>query len=303
MSFYRDFNDKLVIEAWSAADREPYRTFQLKRLSPTLGAEIRGLDLSKELDETQLAEVKRALSENLVLAIRDQKISSDDHKRFARHFGTLHSHLLGGARAFSSEKYDPEVLAWKTGHESRNTAGDGWHNDVSCDPHPIWVSFLRVLELPEGGGGDTAFANLYLAYESLSEPVKKLLEGLTAIHDGAEGWTAGYGAKPEAGKSFPASEHPVVARHPVTGRKFLFVNPSFTTHIVQLTRSESDAVLQLLYRQVLNNLAFQTRVHWEPDTLLLWDNWATWHHAVWDYYPNSRWGERVSAIRDHGPQA
>ena len=303
MSFYRDFNDKLVIEAWSAADREPYRTFQLKRLSPTLGAEIRGLDLSKDLDETQLAEVKRALSENLVLAIRDQKISSDDHKRFARHFGTLHSHLLGGARAFSSEKYDPEVLAWKTGHESRNTAGDGWHNDVSCDPHPIWVSFLRVLELPEGGGGDTAFANLYLAYESLSEPVKKLLEGLTAIHDGAEGWTAGYGAKPEAGKSFPASEHPVVARHPVTGRKFLFVNPSFTTHIVQLTRSESDAVLQLLYRQVLNNLAFQTRVHWEPDTLLLWDNWATWHHAVWDYYPNSRWGERVSAIRDHGPQA
>jgi taurine dioxygenase len=89
----------------------------------------------------------------------------------------------------------------------------------------------------------------------------------------------------------------------VSGRKFLFVNPSFTTHIVQLPRLESDAILQLLYKHVISNLSFQTRVHWEPNTLLLWDNWATWHHAVWDYYPNSRWGERVSAVRDHGPKA
>ena len=303
MSFYRDFNDKLAIEAWVSPQREPYRSIQVKRLTPTIGAEVRGLDLSKDLTDGQLSEVRRALSENLVLAFRDQQISSEDHKRFARHFGSLHSHILGGARAFSSEKRDPEVLAWKTGRESRNTAGDGWHNDVSCDPHPIWASFLRVLELPEGGGGDTAFANLQLAYDSLSEPLKKFLDGLTAIHDGAEGWTAGYGAKPAADASFPASEHPVVATHPVSGRKFLFVNPSFTTHIVQLPRLESDAILQLLYKHVISNLSFQTRVHWEPNTLLLWDNWATWHHAGWDYYPNSRWGERVSAVRDHGPKA
>jgi len=143
MSFYRDFNDKLAIEAWVSPQREPYRSIQVKRLTPTIGAEVRGLDLSKDLTDGQLSEVRRALSENLVLAFRDQQISSEDHKRFARHFGSLHSHILGGARAFSSEKRDPEVLAWKTGRESRNTAGDGWHNDVSCDPHPIWASFLR----------------------------------------------------------------------------------------------------------------------------------------------------------------
>ncbi|HVI50488.1 MAG TPA: TauD/TfdA family dioxygenase [Candidatus Sulfotelmatobacter sp.] len=303
MSFYRDFNDKRAIEAWNSAPREAYRTIQVKRLTPTIGAEVRGIDLSKDLSDEQFGEIRRAISENLVLAFRDQDISPEDHKRFARRFGSLHSHVLGGARALSSDKYDPEVLAWRTDQNSRNTAGDAWHNDVSCDAHPIWGSFLRVRELPEGGGGDTAFANLQLAYDSLSDPIKALLDGLTAIHDGSQAWTAGYGAQPSPGTSFPASEHPVVARHPVTGRKFLFVNPSFTSHIVQLTRPESAAVLKLIYDHVSSNLAFQTRIHWEPNTLLFWDNWATWHHAIWDYYPNARWGERVSAYLDHGPQA
>jgi taurine dioxygenase len=144
---------------------------------------------------------------------------------------------------------------------------------------------------------------MVLAYESLSEPYKALLDKLTAIHDGAEGWTAGYGAKPEPGKTFPASEHPVVARHPHSGRKFLFVNEAFTSHIVQLSRSESASVLDHLYRHIEKQLAFQVRVRWEPGTLLLWDNWATQHHAVWDYFPQERWGERVSARLGHGPQA
>lgn len=303
MSFYRDFNDKLAIEAWNSTPRESYRTISVKRLTPTIGAEVEGIDLSKDLSEEQISEVRRAIGENLVLVFRNQPISSEDHKRFARYFGTLHSHILGGAKAFSSEKRDPEILSWRTGRDSRHTAGDGWHHDVSCDANPIWGSFLRVRELPEGGGGDTAFANLALAYDALSAPIKTLLEGLTAIHDGSQAWTAGYGSQPTAGTSFPASEHPVVARHPISGRKFLFVNPSFTSHIVQLTRAESDAVLKLIYDHVLSNLAFQTRIQWSPDSLVFWDNWATWHHAVWDYYPNIRSGDRVSAVRDHGPQA
>jgi len=303
LSFYRDFNDKLAIETWNAQPRPAYRSIKVTRGTPTIGAEVSGVDLTKDLSDEQLAEIRRAIAENLVLVFRDQVISNEDHKRFARHFGKLHSHVLGGAKALSSEKRDPEVLVWKTGRESRHTAGDGWHHDVSCDAHPIWGSFLRVMELPEGGGGDTAFANLQLAYDALSEPLKKFLDGLTAIHDGAEGWSAGYGAKPGEGASFPASEHPVVATHPISGRKFLFVNPCFTTHIVQLPRLESDAVLQLLYKHVTSSLSFQTRIHWTPNTLLFWDNWATWHHAVWDYYPNARWGERVSAILEHGPQA
>ena len=199
--------------------------------------------------------------------------------------------------------YDPEILAWRTGPESRFTAGDAWHHDVSCDATPIWGSFLHVTHLPQCGGGDTAFANMVLAYESLSEPYQRLLDGLSAVHDGARAWTAGYGSQPEPGKTFPASEHPVVARHPHSGAKFLFVNEAFTSHIVQLTRSESTAVLEHLYRHIERQLAFQVRVHWEPGTLLFWDNWATQHHAVWDYFPQERWGERVSVLLPHGPQA
>ena len=92
------------------------------------------------------------------------------------------------------------------------------------------------------------------------------------------------------------------ARHPLSGRKFLFVNAAFTSHIVQLTRAESEALLQFLYRHVEKHLAFQTRIHWTPNTLVFWDNWATQHHAVWDYYPFERWGQRVSAFIGHGPQ-
>ncbi len=303
MSFYRDFHDNTAIEAWNASPRAAYETIQVTRIAPTLGAEIAGVDLSKEVPAHQIDEIRRAIGENLVLVFRNQIITAEDQKRFGRQFGTLHRHVLSGSRALSSNGRDPEILAWKTNNDSRFTAGGAWHNDVSCDAEPIWGSFLRVLEVPEGGGGDTAFVNMVLAYDALSDKVKALLDGLTAIHDGSRAWTGGYGAQPEPGSTFPVSEHPVVARHPITGRKFLFVNPAFTSHIVQLRRDESEAILGFLFRHIEKSLAFQLRVHWTPNTLLFWDNWATVHHAVWDYYPNLRWGERVSAILGHGPQA
>ena len=303
MSFYQDFNDKDAIEAWGKAARAPFETIEVRRLAPTLGAEIRGVDLSKDVPHAQFAEIQRAIRENLVIAFRGQNITSEQHKTFARRFGTLHRHVLAKSRAIAGGTDDPEILAWRTGAESRFTAGDAWHHDVSCDETPIWGSFLHVTKLPEGGGGDTAFANMVLAYESLSEPYKALLDKLTAIHDGSQAWTAGYGSKPEPGKVFPAAEHPVVPRHPHTGQKFLFVNEAFTSHIVQLTRSESASVLNHLYRHIEKQLAFQVRVHWEPGTVLFWDNWATQHHAVWDYFPQDRWGERVSVQLGFGPKA
>lgn len=301
MSFYRDFHDKLAIEAWHNRPRTTYRTIDVKPLAPTLGAEVRGIDLSGPISDEQFAEVKQAAAEYLVLAFRDQKLSSEQHKAFARRFGTLHRHVLAKSRAIAGGTDDPEILAWRTGPESRYTAGDAWHHDVSCDANPIIASFLQVTHLPPGGGGDTAFSNMILAYESLSPAYKAFLDGLTAIHDGALAWTAGYGSQPEPGKTFPATEHPVVATHPVNGRKFLYVNSGFTSHIVQLTRDESAAVLQQLFRHIEKQLAVQVRVHWEPGTLLYWDNWATQHHAVWDYFPEERWGERVSARLDVGP--
>jgi taurine dioxygenase len=296
MSFYRDFNDKTALAAWNAIERKPFETIRVRRLSPAIGAEISGVDLSGEVSDVQFEEIRRALDENLALIFRDQHIEREHHKRFARRFGgALHRHELASSRAFDAGAHDPEFLAWRTGADSRFTAGDGWHPDVSCDPEPIVVSLLHVTKTPELGG-DTVFANAYLAYDSLSDPFKTLLDGLTAIHDGAEGWSAGYGAKPDPGKTYPASEHPVVVTHPRTGRKFLYVNQAFTTHIVQLTRPESDAVLAALFRHVESQLAFQTRIPWTPGSLVIWDNWATQHHAVWDYYPQERRGERVSVV-------
>ena len=296
MSFYRDFNDKTAIAAWNEVERKPFDTITVTRLSPAVGAEISGVDLTRDVSDQQFDEIRRAIDENLAVIFRSQKIGREQQKRFALRFGgSLHRHELAASKLAEGTTYDPEFLSWRTGPESRFTAGDGWHPDVSCDPEPIFVSLLHVTKTPPLGG-DTAFANSYLAYESLSEPFKAFLSGLTAIHDGDEGWSASYGAQPQDGKTFPASEHPVVVTHPRTGRKFLYVNRSFTTHIVQLTRKESDAVLAELFRHVEAQLAFQTRIHWTPDSLLVWDNWATQHHAVWDYYPHERWGDRVSVV-------
>ena len=303
MSFYKDFNDKVAIEAWNTEKRKPYETIEVRQISPTIGAEISGVDLSKDLTDAQFAEVRRALDENLAVIFRDQNVSKEAHKKLALRFGkTLHRHELGASRFKGAGEFDPEVLSWKTGRDSRFTAGDGWHPDVSCDPSPIAYSLLRVTKTPPVGG-DTAFANMYLAYEFLSDPIKNLLEGLTAIHDGSLAWTAGYGAQPTPGKTYPQSEHPVVATHPRTGRKYLYVNASFTSHIVQLTRKESDAILALLNRHVESQLALQTRIHWSANALVIWDNWAAQHHAIWDYYPEERWGERVSVVTGEAPRA
>lgn len=303
MSFYRDFNDKTAIEEWNERPRQPYESISVRRLAPTIGAEIRGVDLSRDIPDYQFDEIRRALDENLAVIFRDQNLTTEEHKAFARRFGTLHRHLLAKSKVVAGATFDPEILGWQTTKESRFTAGDAWHHDVSCDPEPIWGSLLHVTRLPESGGGDTAFANMYLAYESLSDKWKALLDGLTAIHDGGLAWTAGYGAQPEAGQTFPQTEHPVVATHPRTGRKFLYVNSAFTARIVQLTKDESDAVLNFLFRHVEKSLAFQVRIHWEPNSLLFWDNWATQHHAVWDYFPYERWGERASVLIGQAPQA
>ena len=303
MSFYRDFNDKVAIEAWNTAERKPYETIEVMQLSPTVGAEISGVDLSKDITDAQFVEIRRAIDENLAIVFRDQDLTREQHKTFALRFGkSLHRHELAATRFQGAGDFDPEFLSWKTGKESRFTAGDGWHPDVSCDPSPIAYSLLRVTKTPPLGG-DTAFANMYLAYEFLSEPIKTLLDGLTAIHDGSLAWTAGYGAQPDPGKSYPQTEHPVVATHPRTGRKFLYVNASFTSHIVQLTRKESDAILAFLTHHVESQLALQTRVHWRPNSLLIWDNWASQHHAIWDYYPEERWGDRVSVVTGEAPRA
>ena len=140
------------------------------------------------------------------------------------------------------------------------------------------------------------FANMYLAYETLSEPVRKMLEGLTAFHDGEHVFRGRYGIN-DVGKVFPRSEHPVIRTHPVTGRKLLFVNRGFTTRIVQLKRHESAAILEMLYRHI-ETPELHCRFKWETNSIAFWDNRCVQHHALWDYYPAKRYGHRVTICGD-----
>ena len=213
-----------------------YQTIELRKSTPNIGAEILGVDLSKPLGNQQFQEVHDALMEHLVIFFRDQKLSVEQHKDFGRRFGRLHVHPA----APSVLPDHPEILVVKADDKSAYIAGEDWHSDVSCDPEPPMGSILYLSEVPPDGGGDTMFANMYLAYETLSEPIKRLLAGLTAIHDGERIYRGRYGVD-DRGKIFPRAEHPVVRTHPVTGRKGLFVNRYFTTQIVGLRRQSDPA--------------------------------------------------------------
>jgi taurine dioxygenase len=280
-----------AIEALVEKTRKPYEAISVRPLTPVIGAEIEGVDLSAALSNMQFDEIHRALLEHHVILFRDQHLSAEDHKRFGRCFGKLHVHELQKIRGGD----DIERLEVRATKNSKYVAGEDWHTDVTCDEAPPMGSMLYITETPAiGSGGDTLFANMSLAYQLLSAPARAFIEGLTAVHDGAKPWTSAYGYKPD--QPFPKSEHPMVVRHPETGENILFVNRGFTTHIPALTRNESDAVLEMLYRVVETNPLITCRVRWTPNTLVFWDNRCTQHQALWDYYPLSRSGHRVSIV-------
>ena len=277
--------------------RTEYRTFEVNSLTPHIGAEVNGVDLAQPLSNEQAQDIHDAWMDWKVLVFRDQHIDRDQHKAFGRRFGRLHVHPM-------QHKYggDPEILTVKTTAESAYTSGDGWHTDVTCDEVPPLGSMLYVTETPQKGGGDTLFADMYLAYQLLSPSMREFLGDLTAVHDGAGPYVGAYKSTPPPG-GYPKNEHPVVIRHPVTREKILYVNPGFTSHIVGLGRAESRAVLDMLYQHVATTPRLWCRVDWKPNTLTFWDNRCTQHHAVWDYFPHSRYGERVSIVGDQRPAA
>ena len=276
--------------------RTRYATFSVRPISPHIGAEIEGVDLSGPLDARLMEDIRQAWADWSVLVFRDQHLDREAHKAFGRHFGRLHVHPMHHGRP----DQDPEVLVVKTTAQSAYTAGEGWHSDVTCDEIPPLGSMLYITQTPECGGGDTLFANMYMAFEMLSPPMRAFLEGLTAVHDGALPYIGSYQSKPPEG-GYPRHEHPVVIRHPVTGRKVLYVNSGFTTHIPGMHRWESRALLDTLFGLLQREPKLHCRVRWEPNTLTFWDNRCTQHQAVWDYYPHSRYGERVSIVGDQRP--
>ena len=287
---------KTNVDAQFEVINQSYETLEVETLTPHIGAKVRGVDLSQPLTNEQARDVHQAWIDWKILVFPNQHLNRDQHKAFARRWGKLHVHPMqptyGG---------DEEVLVVKTTRDSAYTSGDGWHTDVTCDPVPPLGSMLYITETPASGGGDTLFADMYLAYQMLSDPMKEFLDPLVAEHDGAGPYVGSYKSTPPEG-GYPKSQHPVIVTHPDSGKKLLYVNRGFTSHIVGLGRSESNAVLEMLYRLIDSTPRLYCRVDWEPDSLAFWDNRCTQHHAVWDYWPNSRYGERVSIVGDQPPR-
>lgn len=269
-----------------------YETIAVEKLTPIIGAELGGIDLSKPLTNSQREDIHRALADNLVIFFRNQNLTPNQHLAFGRLFGDLHTHP-----AAPHEAGNPELMIIHSDKKSPRANGEGWHTDVSCDEEPPMGSILYIRTCPPRGG-DTLFANMYAAYDALSDRLKGYLEGMTAVHDGEHVYRGLFKNDGVADKpSYPRAEHPVVRTHPVTRRKALYVNAGFTTELVGVPRDEGDAVLRYLYQHMENPL-FQCRFRWQANSIAFWDNRCAQHRAMWDYWPHTRSGHRVTVKGD-----
>ncbi len=270
--------------------------FSVSPLTPTIGAEIGGIDLSKPVDGAMLASLREALLEWKVIFFRDQEITTEEHLAFARQFGELEVHPYAHHR----EGY-PEVLAI-THNRERPGKENKWHSDVTWRECPSLGSVLRAVEVPDVGG-DTLFSDMYAAYDGLSDEVKERIDGAIAIHDFAHfrKMMQKLGKTPEEieemNRKYPMVEHPVVRTHPETGRKGIYVNIAFTQHIAGMDKAESDALLAHLYAQAAVP-EYQCRFRWRKNSIAFWDNRACQHYAASDYWPAVRKMERVTIIGD-----
>jgi taurine dioxygenase len=238
-------------------------TITITPLTGAIGAEVRGVDLRSMTDD-EWAEVHAAWLEHLVAFFPDQHLSPDEHIAFARRFGEIEIHPFLPKQA--EERPEIAVLDAADG----GGAADTWHTDVTFSPTPPKASILSMQVLPRRGG-DTLWLSQHAAYESLSAPLREFLGTLTAVHTGTR-----FG-HPEV-----VARHPIVTIHPETGRPGLFVNRTFTSHIPELRRAESDALLAHLYSWA-ERPDHQCRYRWAEGTVGVWDNRATQHYAVGDY--------------------
>lgn len=257
-----------------------YRAISVTPCSPHIGAEIGNIDLTRPLSELELAELRRAFLEHLVIFFRDQEISFEDHIRLGEYFGPLGAHV--GKSTISKPTEDPRVRRFHYDEKTARVSGDRWHSDQSCAPVPPLGSILYNHIVPPKGGGDTMFASMYAAYDALSDRMKAYLEGLTALHDGVRIF----------GPGTPQTSHPVIARHPETGRKLIYVNSDFTARINEVPPDESEAILRFLCEHC-GRPEWSFRFRWQPHSIAFWDNRCAQHMAISDYWPNVRSGYRV----------
>jgi len=262
---------------------------QARRISTACGAEITGLDLERPLGAAEVEALHHALGENGILLFRNSDLTPDRHIAFSRHFGELEAHVIGDFALPGK----PEVFVVSNVREEGKLkgavyAGQYWHSDLSYMQKPSMGSLLLCREMPEIGG-DTMFANMYLAYDTLSEAMKSFIGGLSAVHDYSHAYDTYFAhlkerppLTPEQRARTPPVEHPMVRMHPVTGRKALYVNPGFTKGIVGMPKDESQPILDMLFRHSTRP-EFIYRHKWQVNDMIFWDNRCVTHYALSDY--------------------
>lgn len=286
-------------------EAKKYQTIEVAPVTPVIGAEIGGIDLGTPLSDLAREELEAALNEHLVLFFRDQDITAPQHVAFGKRFGEV---PLAPGASFGIHPDAPEVSVLEY-DEARPPNVNHYHSDGIFRAVPEFASVLRAIVAP-ASGGDTIFVNCFAAYEALSDRMKRLLEGLTAVNSfmhlhgrpsKARSWEGEGRARMEKARDAnPPVEHPVVRTHATTGRKSIYVSESFTTHIVGLSEGESRAVLNHLFDH-LKTPEFQTRFRWWNNSVAFWDNRCTLHYALADYWPQHRVMNRISIRRGETP--
>lgn len=272
--------------------------FEVHQISGVLGAEVVGLDLSRPMSDETTAQLRSAFVKHEVLVFRGQHLSAEQQIEFGRRFGELDTHPF-----VEGNPEHPEIVDIVTEPDDAFNFGGGWHTDVTFLDEPDLGSILYAVELP-AVGGDTMFASQRAAYASLSPTMQSLLDGLVAEHSAHRQYGAGgqsTRSKAIATKNADIAsrrvEHPVVRTHPETGAKSLYINRAFTTRIVGLHRAESDALLDFLFQHAIGE-RFTCRVHWEPGTMVMWDNRSVQHYALHDYAGHTRRMRRITIKGD-----
>jgi len=272
----------------------------VRPLSPAIGAEISGVDLGAELSDATVADIRRALLDHCVIFFRDQNLDIAQHKRLARRFGEIFIHPN-----YDTGDHDPEIVTIHRKPGDKVIVGRDWHTDTTMIEAPPMGALLYALEVPPYGG-DTAFANQYLAYETLSDGMKKLLDGLRCVHTDRKvagpasrfsGRNHSAGVRVDDAWRETTSLHPVVRTHPETGRKCLFVNHSYAVAFEGMTEAESAPLLDWLmdwgHRPELT-----CRFRWEKGSLAFWDNRCVKHIALHDVHGDERLMRRIQIAGD-----
>jgi len=270
---------------------------RVAKIGAALGAEVAGVDLTRDLTDAEFQAIEAALVEHQVLVFRDQQITQDQQIRFGERFGQLTVHPFG-----ASLKSRPVMIVLDNDKDAPPNSTDQWHSDEMFQLEPPKATLLLTRILPPYGG-NTLFASMTAAYEGLSESVRQFISGLEAEADFKvfrKVFSRGRERRRqlvELEEMFPNPVHPVVRVHPVSGKKAVYVSPQATTRIRGMSEWESTRILEMLY-QLPQIPEYQIRVEWRPNTVVIWDNQSTQHYAPRDYLPHRRRMERVTIKGD-----